>query len=181
MSSRASVWSDTDETTATTRKEHCRQTRSVRLNAALRDTARAMSQENVEVVRRGFETFNARDLDRHVEFFDPEVEWQTSAEDADAAIHRGLQALKRYLDQWIESLDGMHADVEEYIDVGDDRVFTWSRFTGLGRTSGAPADWYLATIFTMRDGKVVHGEEYFDRAEALEAVGLSEQDAHADS
>jgi ketosteroid isomerase-like protein len=141
-----------------------------------------MSQENVEVVRRLTEALNARDLDRYyVEFFDPEVEWQTSAEDPDAAIHRRLQAYKRYLEQWIESFDGLHADVEEYVDVGDDRVFTWSRFTGRGRTSGAPADWYLAIIFTIRDGKVVRGEEYFDRAEALEAAGLAEQDAHSDS
>ena len=133
-----------------------------------------MSQENVEIVRRGVEALNARDLDRHcIEFFDPEVEWQTSAEDPDAATHRGLQAYRRYLEQWLESFDGLRADVEEYIDVGDDRVFTWSRFTGLGRTSGAPADWYLATIFTIRDRKVVRGEEYFDRAEALEAAGLS--------
>jgi ketosteroid isomerase-like protein len=132
-----------------------------------------MSQEHVEIVRRLTEALNARDLDRYfVEFFDPKVEWQTSAEDPDAAIHRGLQAYKRYVEQWIDGFDGLHADVEEYIDVGDDRVFTWSRFTGLGRTSGAPADWYLAIIFDIRDGKVVHGEEYFDRSEALEAVGL---------
>jgi ketosteroid isomerase-like protein len=134
-----------------------------------------MSQENVEVVLRLTEALNARDLDRYyVEFFDPEVEWQTSREDPDAAIHRGRQAYKRYLEQWIESFDGLHADVEEYIDVGDDRVFTWSRFTGRGGTSGAAADWYLAVIFTIRDGKVVRGEEYFDRDEALEAAGLSE-------
>jgi ketosteroid isomerase-like protein len=134
-----------------------------------------MSQENVEVVRRLKEALNARDLDRYyVEFFDPDVEWCTSVEDPDAAIHRGLQAYKRYVEQWIESFDGLQADVEEYIDVGDDRVFTWSRFTGRGRTSGAPADWYLAIIMTIRDGKVVHGEEYFDRAEALAAAGLAE-------
>jgi ketosteroid isomerase-like protein len=65
--------------------------------------------------------------------------------------------------------------------LGDDRVFTWSRFTGRGRTSGAPADWYLAVNFTIRDGKVVRADEYFDRNEALEAAGLSEQDAHVDS
>src|SRR4051794_35440960 len=57
-----------------------------------RDTGRAMSKENVEVVRRGVEALNARDLDRHYdEFFDPEVEWRTSAEDPDAATHRGLK------------------------------------------------------------------------------------------
>jgi ketosteroid isomerase-like protein len=134
-----------------------------------------MSQENVEVVRRLVEALNARDLDTYyVEFFDPDVEWHTSVEDPDAAIHRGLQAYQRYVEQWIEGFDGLHIDVEEYIDVGDDRVFTWARFTGRGRTSGAPADWYLATTFTIRDGRVVRGEEYFDRAEALEAAGLSE-------
>ncbi len=134
-----------------------------------------MSQENVEIVRRLVEALNARDLDKYYfEFFDPEVEYQTSAEDPDAATHRGRQAYKRYVEQWIESFDGLHVDVEEYIDVGDDRVFTWSRFTGLGRTSGVPADWYLAVIFTIRDGKVVRGEENFDRNEALEAAGLRE-------
>ena len=133
-----------------------------------------MSQENVEKLRPGFEALNARDLDRHYDGFDPEVEWQTSAEDPDAATHRGLQAYKRYLEQWLESFDGLHVDVEEYIDVGDDRVFTWCRYTGRGRASGVPADWYLAIIFTIRDGKVVRGEEYFDRNEALQAAGLSE-------
>jgi ketosteroid isomerase-like protein len=134
-----------------------------------------MSQENVEIVRRGFEAINARDLDRYyVETVDPEVEWQTSAEDPDAATHRGLQAYKRYLESWLDSFDGFHGDVEEYIDVGDDRVFTWVRYTGRGRESGVPADWYLAIICTLRDGKVVRGEEYFDRNDALEAVGLSE-------
>jgi ketosteroid isomerase-like protein len=134
-----------------------------------------MSQENVEVVRRLVEALNARDLDTYyVEFFDPEVEYQTSREDPDAATHRGRQAYQRYLEQWLESFDGLHIDVEEYIDVDDDRVFTWSRFTGRGRASGAPADWYLAVIFTLRDGKVARAEEYFDRDEALEAAGLKE-------
>jgi ketosteroid isomerase-like protein len=134
-----------------------------------------MSEENVEVVRRGVEALNARDLDRHYsEFFDLEVEWQTSREDPDASTHRGLPAYKRYLEQWIESFDGLQADVEEYIDVGDDRVFTWIRYTGRGRASGALADWHLAIVFTIRDSKVVRGEEYFDRSQALEAAGLAE-------
>jgi hypothetical protein len=99
-----------------------------------------MSQENVEIVRRLREALNARDLDRYyVEFFDPEVEWQTSAEDPDAAIHRGLGAYKRYVERWMESFEGLRADVEEYIDVRDDRVFTWCRYTGrAGRAAHRP-------------------------------------------
>jgi ketosteroid isomerase-like protein len=134
-----------------------------------------MSQENVEILRRFAEVFETGDLERIVsEFFDPEIEWRTSAEDPDAATHRGPEAYKRYVEQWWESFEGLHAEVEEYIDAGDDRVFTWVRWTGRGRASGVDADWHLAIIYTMRDGKVALAEEYFDRDEALEAAGLSE-------
>jgi ketosteroid isomerase-like protein len=129
----------------------------------------------MEIVRRGFELFNAGDLEGLVsETVAPEVEYCTSREDPDADIHRGQEAYRRYIEQWVESFEGLRADVEEYVDVGDGRVFTWIRWTGRGRTSGADADWYLAIIYTIRDGRIVRGEEYFDRAEALEAAGLSE-------
>jgi ketosteroid isomerase-like protein len=74
----------------------------------------------------------------------------------------------------MESFDGLRADVEEYIPVSDDRVLTWVRWTGRGRTSGVEADWYLAIIWTMREGRILRGEEYFDRTEALQAAGLAE-------
>ena len=73
-----------------------------------------MSQENVKIVRRLAEAFNARDFDRYYsEFFDPQVEWRTSAEDPDAATHRGRDAYKRYVEQWRESFDGLRADIED--------------------------------------------------------------------
>jgi ketosteroid isomerase-like protein len=134
-----------------------------------------VSQENVEILRRGAEVFGAGDLDTYVsEFVASEVEWRTSEEDPDAAIHRGREAFRRYVEQWMESFEGLQVDAEEYIDVGDDRVFTWTRWTGRGRTSGVDADWHLAIVYTMREGRIVRAEEYFDRAEALEAVGLEE-------
>jgi ketosteroid isomerase-like protein len=140
-----------------------------------------MSEANVEILRRGGEVFRTGDLERYVnEFFDPEIEWRTSAEDPDAATHWGREAFKRYVEQWMESFDGLRTKTEEIIDI-DDRVFTWTRWMGRGRASGVEADWHLAIVYTLRDGKVVRGEEYFDRAEALEAAGLSEQDAHAGS
>ena len=39
----------------------------------------------------------------------------------------------------------------------------------------------LISVFTMRRGLVIRQDDFQDHAEALEAVGLSEQDAHADS
>jgi ketosteroid isomerase-like protein len=134
-----------------------------------------MSQEDLEILRRATQVFRLGDLDRYVsEFFAPEVEWSTSREDPDAATHRGREAFKHYLAQWMESFDGLRAEVEEYIDVGDGRVWTWVRWTGRGRTSGADADWHLGIIYTVHEGWIVRGEEYFDKAEALKAVGLRE-------
>jgi len=144
-----------------------------------------MSQENVERVRRGFDALNAaeaEDLDVWIlECLDSEIEWRTSREDPDAATHCGHKAVRRYADQWLDSFVGLHADVVEFIHAGGGRLFAWTRWTGRGRGSGIHAEWWLALVYTFRDGKVLRVEEYFDRAEALEAVGLSEQDAHADS
>ena len=38
-----------------------------------------------------------------------------------------------------------------------------------------------AWVATFRDGLIIHQKLYMSQSEALEAVGLSEQDAHADS
>jgi ketosteroid isomerase-like protein len=134
-----------------------------------------MSQENVEIIRRAFELFNRGDLDMLAfEFYDPQVEWLTSREDPDAATHRGREAVRRYFDQWLESFEGLHADVEEYIDASNDRVFTWVRWTGRGRESGIDTEWWLAIVSTLRGDRILRVEEYFDRAEGLEAAGLSD-------
>jgi ketosteroid isomerase-like protein len=134
-----------------------------------------MSQANVEIIRRFAEVFETGDLERTAsEFFDPEIEWRTAAEDPDAATYRGPEAFKRYVERWWESFEGLHAEVEEFIDAGDDRVIAWVRWTGRGRASGVDADWHLAIIYTVRDGRIALAEEYFDRDEALEAVGVRE-------
>ena len=38
-----------------------------------------------------------------------------------------------------------------------------------------------AQVYTFRDGLIIHWKLYTSQSAALEAVGLSEQDAHADS
>ena len=136
-----------------------------------------MSRENVEIVRRAIEALNARDLDRHyVEFFDPEVEWQHVGGRPRCCDPSG--AARRTSATWSSgsrALMGCEADVEEYIDVGDDRVFTWCRYTGRGRASGVagrlvPGD----SSSPSETARLCAARSTYDRAEALEAAGLSE-------
>ena len=75
----------------------------------------------------------------------------------------------------------MHIEAERIIDLGDDRVLVLSPQTARGKLSGAPFEHELAELITLEDGKIVRMTSYWHRTEALEAVGLSEQDAHSDS
>jgi ketosteroid isomerase-like protein len=75
---------------------------------------------------------------------------------------------------------GFSFEPEELIDAGDN-VVAFIHVSGTGKTSRAPVEERVATVWTFREGRPV-ASEYFgeDRAAALEAVGLSEHDALAD-
>jgi ketosteroid isomerase-like protein len=62
-----------------------------------------------------------------------------------------------------------------------DQVVVFVRIRGRGKGSGVEIENRAAHVGTVRSGKVVRLVVYPERAQALEAGGLSEQDAHADS
>ncbi|MFN2616720.1 MAG: nuclear transport factor 2 family protein [Thermoleophilaceae bacterium] len=131
-----------------------------------------MSRENVEAVRRQHEHFS-RTGEVLAETYHSDAEWTTAREDPDPATHRGLEAIRGYFAQWTGMFDGIDLRADELIDAGD-KVFAWIRISGQGAASGTTTEMEQAQIWAFRDGKVVRVEEYFDRAEALEAAGLRE-------
>ena len=136
-----------------------------------------MSQENVELVRCRFDAFNRGDLAAMIELTDPAAVWWDRADDPYAgAPHRGRDACMRHLQELLQDAE-LQAEPQEFIDAGD-RVVVGVRLVGHGRSSGVPFEEFEFHVFTLRMGKVTETHEYRDRAEALEAVGLSEQDAH---
>jgi ketosteroid isomerase-like protein len=132
-----------------------------------------MSQENLQLLRAWIEAFNRRDREAIARLNHPAIEWRTSVEDPDATTHRGQEAVRGYLDGYIESFPDLHIEATECFAVGNDRVFTTNRFSGHS-ANGVPMDWLLTTVSTYDEGLVVRVTEYFDRNEALEAVGLPE-------
>jgi ketosteroid isomerase-like protein len=139
-----------------------------------------MSQENVDLARKGYEAFARGDLDAVFELFDPEIEAHDPPEMPDAAIHRGHEAVRRDWEQTYELFEDFSIEVQETIDCGDD-VVVFLHYRGRGTESGAEVEASMAHVWTTRDGKAIRLRQFLDREQALEAVGLSEQDAHADS
>jgi ketosteroid isomerase-like protein len=131
-----------------------------------------VSQENVEALLRQYERFS-RDGEIVADIYAPDAEWTAAREDPDAATHRGIEAISAYFARWFGAFEKAKLQVVETID-GDDRVFAWIAFAGRGISSGAPVEMQQAQVFSFRDGKIVRVEEYFDRAEGLEATGLRE-------
>ena len=96
-----------------------------------------------------------------------------SSEDPDSDTHRGIEAIRRQFARWVEAYPDLRVEPLE-VRSNRDKLFVWVRFVGHGAASGVPIDMELAHVSTVRDGKTLRVVEYFDRSEALKAVGLEE-------
>ena len=114
-----------------------------------------MSEENVEIARSAFETWNAGDMDALRELYDPDV-------------------IVRAPEGWPEPgpFVGREAVMREFAQLREDRVVVRSIWHGVGRGPQASMEWTV--VYTMRNRRVFHLEFFWDHAEALEAVGLAE-------
>ena len=131
-----------------------------------------MSQENVEFIRGRFEEFG-RTGDFDPADFDPEFEFDNSNSLMDASIYRGTEGLHQFLSLMREMWKQLRFEPQEYIPVGEDQVILPVRLIAVGR-DGVETVARAASIFTLREGKVLHAKAFQSKAEALEAAGLRE-------
>jgi ketosteroid isomerase-like protein len=133
-----------------------------------------MSQEDVEVVRRGVAALAEGDWEAVLETWHPQIEWDFEREAVISGLYRGREAVRAALLSFITEWDDFGVEIEDVLAAEDRRVVICVRLTGRARLSGVPLDFREAMICTVEGGRVVHVKEYHDRAEALEAVGLRE-------
>jgi ketosteroid isomerase-like protein len=136
-----------------------------------------MSEENVELIRRGFEAVNRGDLEGAIELADPPPEFEFVPHGVLipdlASVQRGPEGWRRVNEMFWGEFDDPHIETHEMIDAGD-QVFTSFTLSGRGKHSGVETTWEAFSVWTVRDGRVVRWLGFTDRAEALEAAGLSE-------
>jgi uncharacterized protein len=141
-----------------------------------------MSKENVEKVLRAYDAWNRRDFNAALEEVDPEIEWTmvgtTRFPGTDASYH-GHAGVREFWGIFIEPWEEFKIEVEETRTTGD-LVVAFVQFHAKAR-EGLELDTPFVHLFTVRDGKLTRFQSFDARAEALEAAGLSEDDAHSSS
>jgi ketosteroid isomerase-like protein len=137
-----------------------------------REILRAMSQENVEIVRRVYEGWARGDFSEG-DFFDPQVEFEM-VDWPEGSSSRGRNAMWRSWRAALSAWEDFRAEPIEFIDAGQDTVVVLNRIEGRGKGSGAEVHADTAVVLNLDAGKVVKLALYWDAAVALKVAGLRE-------
>ena len=136
-----------------------------------------MSQENVEVVQRAVEAWNADDLDAFLAELHADLEWHPSIEpglEGTATIYRGHDgARKAWREYRGEAWERLTSRPQEVRDLGES-VLLLGRIEFTARTTGIEFSQEIGEVFEFRGGKIVRARDFLTHADALEAAGLSE-------
>jgi len=129
-----------------------------------------MSQENVEIIRRGYAHFLATgEVRAH-----PDLVWDVSRLGwPDQQIYAGAEGANKFNAEWADSWDDWQMEAEDYLDAGE-RVVVILTQRGRSKAGGIPVEMRFAQVWTLRDGQGIRMEMYASVEEALESVGLRE-------
>ena len=141
-----------------------------------------MSRENVEIVRANLGAWRhgVPDLDAYLSQFHQQLVYHPRADEPDPSPHIGRDAYAGLIQGFVDSFSDLRMEVLELIEA-DDLVIALTVLHGRLRESSAEVRDTYVFVSKHREGLIVECWEYRTKDEALEAVGLSEQEAHADS
>ena len=134
-----------------------------------------MSQENLELVRSMLTPWERGDYSS-LEGLHPDLEYAV-ADGPEPGGGKGRAGLARAWGAWLGAWDDLRVHVDQYRALDDERVLVLARKSGRGKQSGLEIDDMHArgaAICHITGGKVTRMVLYYERANALADLGLSE-------
>lgn len=128
-----------------------------------------MSQQNVELVRRGLAS-----VDVFWSMLDEYVVWDLRGwptADLDS-VYVGRDAVIKASRHYWGTWGDYSVEAEEILDLGQS-VVVILRERGVGKGSGAPVEKRHPQLWTFRGDRIIRWESFTSRAKAIEAAGLS--------
>ena len=130
-----------------------------------------MPDENVEIVKRGFEAFDQGGVEALLEFIHEDFEASTPpglASEPDT--YRGHKGVHRYFDSFYEVMDDIRWESHAFHGVGDKVVVEFTLYAR-GKSTGLEFGQPAVQVWTLRDDKGIRLELYPTLEEALAAAG----------
>jgi ketosteroid isomerase-like protein len=133
-----------------------------------------MSQDNVELVRRLGQAFDAGGVEAVLQLYAEDVLIYPTGEWPDDEVYRGHDGVRRLWHAWSDHFEDFSFEQQEIRDVGD-RVVTLGEWRGRLKNSAVPIReaWGVVTS-DFRDGRIGEVRFFRSQRQALEAVGLAE-------
>lgn len=133
-----------------------------------------MSEDNLDVVRRGYEAFGRGDINALLDLFDEQIRWVTPGppELATSGTRTGRQEVGAFFGSVNEVFDIQRFEPKEFIAQGD-RVVVLGDETSRVRATGKTLELDWVHTFTLRNGKVVAFQEFFDTAAVVAALSAA--------
>ena len=131
-----------------------------------------MSQENVEIVRRGYAAFAEKGVEGVIPFFTEDAVIYSIPEWPDDPEYHGHDGLRKLTRQWTENFDDFGFDLHELRD-GGDAVVALHELTGQTKGSAIPMKMQIGAVFSgFRDERIARQDLFSSWEAALEAAGL---------
>jgi ketosteroid isomerase-like protein len=125
-------------------------------------------QQNVDIVRRGYEAFGRGDLDSLLSLFDDNIEWISSgpADLPTAGTRRGREQVREFFNAVNDVFDIQRFEPQTFIAQGD-RVVVLGEDSSRVKATGKTIDGQWAHVFTLAGEKVIGFREYVDTAAVM--------------
>jgi ketosteroid isomerase-like protein len=133
-----------------------------------------MSEENVEVVRRGFDAYNGGDIEGALETWAPDAVWDWSnSRGFDAGVFRGRDEIRAFWHERLAAFEEIRFEIVDLLEIEDGLVLVENIGYVRGR-DGIEAEARSVWLIGFRDGEQIWLTLYQTKQEALKAAGLSE-------
>ena len=143
-----------------------------------------MSRENVEIVRRAYDAVTRRpkpDFATVNALYHPDHVLVAGISNVDGSSFRGAQGFREWLANMNEAFGSVETRIDAVQEIDSDRVLVDAVFSARGRAGGVPIERRTGQVVTVNQGRLMRTEVCPSHEQALEALGLSERDAQADS
>jgi uncharacterized protein len=125
-------------------------------------------QQNVEIVKQGYDAFGRGDIETLLGVFDPQIEWISPgpADLPTAGSRRGLQQVREFFRAVDEVFEIQRFEPKTFVAQGD-LVVVLGEDSSRVKATGKVLNGAWAHAFTLKDGKILRFQEYIDTAEVV--------------